>query len=143
MEDGTEALVAVKANSEELRLIGVSKRGGVFDWSEYTRDPVDGWITSSTGTLVADGNLGAATLVLVPSSDGRWLASASVATPDGADPRDSSLTERFPSRSLPTQNVSDTSSNSIGPYAPSIAPPPNHARHRLQCRSHALAECPA
>ena len=47
MEDGTEALVAVKASSEELRLFGVSKRGDAYDWSEYTRDPTNGWAVSS------------------------------------------------------------------------------------------------
>lgn len=55
MEDGAEALVAVKASSEELRLFSVSRRGPTFDWSEYTRDPTNGWAVSSAGTLPADG----------------------------------------------------------------------------------------
>lgn len=63
MEDGTEALVAVKASSEELRLFGVSKRGDAYDWSEYTRDPTNGWAVSSAGTLPADGDVGAVSIV--------------------------------------------------------------------------------
>lgn len=63
MDDGTEALVAVKASSEELRLFGVSRRGPTFDWSEYARDPTNGWAVSSAGTLPADGNIGAVGIV--------------------------------------------------------------------------------
>lgn len=63
MDDGTEALVAVKASSEELRLFSVSRRGPTFDWSEYTRDPTNGWAVSSAGTLPADGNVGAVGIV--------------------------------------------------------------------------------
>lgn len=63
MEDGTEALVAVKASSEELRLFGVSKRGDAYDWSEYTRDPTNGWVVSSAGTLPSDGDVGAVSIV--------------------------------------------------------------------------------
>ncbi|RGJ47615.1 hypothetical protein DXD59_01630 [Olsenella sp. TM06-36] len=63
MDDGTEALVAVKASSEELRLFSVFRRGPTFDWSEYTRDPTNGWAVSSAGTLPADGDVGAVGIV--------------------------------------------------------------------------------
>lgn len=63
MDDGTEALVAFKASSEELRLFSVSRRGLTFDWSEYTRDPTNGWAVSSAGKLRADGDVGAVGIV--------------------------------------------------------------------------------